>query len=220
MSVGLFMCYNLVFTTDKSVQENALIIIRLLIQRPECLGPALAGDDALGLQKVYDVVTSNKGDDSFNNSMSFSDSTSSFSSSVLFSGSGLDVIILPFYNSLVKLLAWCSPDVERLQAAISNDNNDLRKSVQKNTHHILCSLISKENILGVLALSFECAKALQPKHKGVVLQFLDKVYGFTDVEFLTNLIFKSFTPDIKLALSPEVNIHLMPFLCYFVNVYA
>ena len=55
------------FTVGKSVQENALIIIRLLIQRPECLGPALAGDDALGLEKVYDVTTSDRTDDVFNN---------------------------------------------------------------------------------------------------------------------------------------------------------
>ena len=205
------------FTAGKSVQENALIIIRLLIQRPECLGPALAGDDVLGLQKVYDVVTTNKLDDSMPVNKSFSDSMSinksfsdtvsvtntSFTSQVLFSENGLD-IILPFYNSLVKLLAWCSPDVTRLQTAISNDHNDLRRSVEKNTHHILCSLISKESILGVLALSFETATALQPEHKEVVLQFLDKVYGFTDVEFLTDLLFKSFIPDIKLALSLEV----------------
>ena len=194
------------FIIGKSVQENALIIIRLLIQRPECLGPALAGDDVLGLQKVYDAVTSNKLDYSFANK-SFSDSMSvsntSFTSSVLFGGDGVD-IILPFYNSLVKLLAWCSPDIDRLQTASSSDNNDLRRSVQKNTHHILCSLISKESILGVLALSFEKAEELQPKHKEVVLQFLDKVYGLTDVEFLTNLLFESFIPDIKLALNHEV----------------
>ena len=162
------------------------------------------------------MVTCSKEDDSFNDNMSFSGSNASFSSSVLFSGDDLDIIILPFYNSLVKLLAWCSPDVERLQAAaVSNDKNDLRKSVQKNTHHILCSLISKEDILGVLALSFECGKALQPKHKGVVLQFLDKVYGFTDVGFLTDLISKSFTPDIKLALSPEVKYPSCPFLLIY-----
>ena len=130
-------------------------------------------------------------------------SNTSFTSPVLFSGDGL-VIILPFYNSLVKLLAWCSPDINRLQMAISSNHNDLRRSVQKNTHHILCSLISKEDILGVLALSFETAEALQPRHKEVLLQFLDKVYGFTNVEFLTNLLFKSFIPDIKLALSLEV----------------
>lgn len=193
------------FTVGKSVQENALIIIRLLIQRPECLGPALAGDDALGLEKVYDVTTSDRTNDVFNKSLSDSISISniSFTSSTIFGANSLG-ITLPFYNSLVKLLAWCSPDIDRLQTASSNDNNDLQRSVQRNTHHILCSLISKESILGVLALSFEKAEALLPKHKEVVLQFLDKVYGVTDIEFLTKLLSKSFIPDIKLVLSLKV----------------
>lgn len=121
----------------------------------------------------------------------------------MFFGSSGSQIILPFYNSLVKLLAWCSPDIDRLQTASSN-NNDLQRSVQKNTHHILCSLIGKDNILGVLALPFKVTKILQPKHKEVVLQFLDKVYGCTDAEFITNLLSKSFIPDIKLALSLKV----------------
>lgn len=196
------------FTTGKSIQENALIIIRLLIQRPECLGPALAGDDAIGLEKVYDVTTTDNSDDVFINK-SLSDSISvSFTSSMIFGSSNNLGITLPFYNSLVKLLAWCSPDTEKLQTPSNNNNNDLRRSVQKNTHHILCSLISKESILDVLALSFETVRALQPKHKEVVLQFLDKVYGFTDVEFLTKLLYKSFIPDIKLVLSLKVNHHL------------
>jgi len=169
----------------------------------------LAGDDVLGLDEVYKIATSNQLDETLISNKSLSDSISvsnmSFTSSTLFGGSGLQ-IILPFYNSLVKLLAWCSPDVEHLQTASSYDNNNLSRSVQKNTHNILCSLISKESILGVLALSFETAIGLLPKHKEVVLQFLDKVYGFTDTEFLTNLLFKSFIPDIKLALSLEVNI--------------
>ena len=190
------------YYVGKSVQENALIIIRLLIQRPECLGPALAGD-ALGLEKVYEAVTNDKLDDSQLMSDTISLSSVSFTSSTIFGGSGLQ-IILPFYNSLVKLLAWCSPDIDRLQTTNKNDKNDLQRSVQKNTHHILCSLISKQSILGVLALSFEKAKALLPKHKEVVLQFLDKVYGCTDAKFLTDLLSKSFIPDIKLALNLEV----------------
>lgn len=183
----------------------------------------MAGDDVLGLEKVYEIATKNQLDETLiNKSLSDSISVSnvSFTSSAIFGGSGLQ-IILPFYNSLVKLLAWCSPDIEQLQATRGNsfnDNNNLSRLVQKNTHNILCSLISKENILGVLSLSFETAMGLLPKHKEVVLQFLDKVYGFTDAEFLTNLLFKSFIPDIKLALSLEVNIsYLMVHVCHIVR---
>jgi len=186
--------------TGKSIQENALIIIRLLIQRPECLGPALAGDVSLGLATVYIKVTSDKDLHEPVVTRPFSDSISLNTSSLyLQDGNGTD-IVLPFYNSLVRLLAWCSPDIEQLQCAGTTCTNELERSVQQNTHHILCSLISKEDISNILALPFDESEILSPHHKEVVLQFLDKVYGCTDAEFLTELLCYSFIPDIKLAL--------------------
>jgi len=121
------------------------------------------------------------------------------SSLYLSEGGGTD-IVLPFYNSLVRLLAWCSPDIEQLQCGSSANTNELERSVQENTHHILCSLIKKEDISTILALPFDESEILSPHHKEVVLQFLDKVYGCTNAEFLTELLSYSFIPDIKLAL--------------------
>lgn len=37
------------FTTGESVEENAYMVLRLLIRRPECFGPALQGDGGNGL---------------------------------------------------------------------------------------------------------------------------------------------------------------------------
>lgn len=37
------------FTTGESVEENAYVVLRLLIRRPECFGPALRGDGGEGL---------------------------------------------------------------------------------------------------------------------------------------------------------------------------
>lgn len=37
------------FTTGESVEENAYVVLRLLIRRPECFGPALRGDGGNGL---------------------------------------------------------------------------------------------------------------------------------------------------------------------------
>lgn len=36
-------------TTGESVEENAYVVLRLLIRRPECFGPALRGDGGHGL---------------------------------------------------------------------------------------------------------------------------------------------------------------------------
>ena len=187
-------------STGKSIQENALIIIGLLIQRPECLGPALAGDVSLGLDYVYTAVTSNKDLHEPTLTRSLSDSISINMSSLYLSDGGGTDIVLPFYNSLVRLLAWCSPDIGQLQCGSSANTSELERSVQENTHHILCSLIKKEDISIILALPFDESEILSPHHKEVVIQFLDKVYGCTDAEFLTELLSNSFIPDIKLAL--------------------
>lgn len=37
------------FTTGESVEENAYMVLRLLIRQPECFGPALRGDGGNGL---------------------------------------------------------------------------------------------------------------------------------------------------------------------------
>lgn len=36
-------------TTGESIEENAYVVLRLLIRRPECFGPALRGDGGNGL---------------------------------------------------------------------------------------------------------------------------------------------------------------------------
>lgn len=36
-------------TTGESVEENAYVVLKLLIRRPECFGPALRGDGGNGL---------------------------------------------------------------------------------------------------------------------------------------------------------------------------
>ena len=37
------------FFTGESVEENANVVVRLLIRRPECFGPALRGEGGNGL---------------------------------------------------------------------------------------------------------------------------------------------------------------------------
>lgn len=41
--------------TGESVEENANLVIRLLIRRPECLGPALRGEGEGLLQAIVDA---------------------------------------------------------------------------------------------------------------------------------------------------------------------
>jgi len=45
--VGLLLTH--LFLTGESVEENANVVVRLLIRRPECFGPALRGEGGNGL---------------------------------------------------------------------------------------------------------------------------------------------------------------------------
>lgn len=45
----LFTCLPLSLTQGESVEDNAYVVLRLLIRRPECFGPALRGDGGTGL---------------------------------------------------------------------------------------------------------------------------------------------------------------------------
>lgn len=39
----------LLFSSGESVEENANVVVKLLIRRPECFGPALRGEGGQGL---------------------------------------------------------------------------------------------------------------------------------------------------------------------------
>lgn len=45
----------IIFLTGESVEENANLVIRLLIRRPECLGPALRGEGEGLLRAIIDA---------------------------------------------------------------------------------------------------------------------------------------------------------------------
>lgn len=54
----MYIRYNILynnFITGESVEENANLVIRLLIRRPECLGPALRGEGEGLLRAIIDA---------------------------------------------------------------------------------------------------------------------------------------------------------------------
>jgi len=52
LQYNVFLNY---FRTGESVEENANLVIRLLIRRPECLGPALRGEGEGLLRAIIDA---------------------------------------------------------------------------------------------------------------------------------------------------------------------
>lgn len=53
--IATFSIFFNYFSTGESVEENANLVIRLLIRRPECLGPALRGEGEGLLRAIIDA---------------------------------------------------------------------------------------------------------------------------------------------------------------------
>lgn len=108
-----------VWVNGESVEENANLVIRLLIRRPECLGPALRGEGE-GLLKA--IVDANKMSERITDRRKMMEESAEgtvnlqqFSHPLPESDEDEDYIdtgaaILNFYCTLVDLLGRCAPD--------------------------------------------------------------------------------------------------------------
>ncbi|XP_064602338.1 ryanodine receptor 2-like [Liolophura sinensis] len=154
-----------VWVNGESVEENANLVVRLLIRRPECLGPALRGEGGGLLKamrdgiKMSEQITAARDSNSsqFLTAVNDDDDTggqylfqSKYDFSLLPPEDDEDYIdmggaILNFYSSLVDLLGRCAPDAETIKAGRSDS---LRARA------ILRSLVSMEDLEGVLGLQF------------------------------------------------------------------
>ncbi|KAL3874970.1 hypothetical protein ACJMK2_037916, partial [Sinanodonta woodiana] len=154
-----------VWVNGETVEENANLVVRLLIRRPECLGPALRGEGGGLLKAMKDGIrmseqitaardqasshllsAMNDDDDSggkylFQSKYDFSSLPPEDDEDYVDMGGA----ILSFYGSLVDLLGKCAPDAEAIK---SGRSDSLRARA------ILRSLVSMEDLEGVLGLRF------------------------------------------------------------------
>jgi ryanodine receptor 2 len=204
----------------ESVEENANLIVRLLIRRPDCLGPALRGEGGGLLFAIVNgirmslqiaatqnmqnpivlsaVLDSNSSPDFLTNSkFDFSRTPLEDDEDYIDTGGA----ILSFYTSLVELLGRCAP---------SEDTIKMGKSDSIRVRSILKSLVSMEDLLGVLAIRFilpipsqpalnENLPGIQPIQKMSIVLFLERVYGIPDEHKFFELLETAFLPDIRCA---------------------
>lgn len=124
-----------VWVNGESVEENSNLVVRLLIRKPECLGPALRGEGAGLLRAMQDAISLSESlvgnvDPALRESEDFVD---------------MGEAILNFYSVLVDLLGRCSPDAQQLVQARSD-------SVRARA--ILQSLVPLADLEGVLSMKF------------------------------------------------------------------
>ncbi|XP_067007679.2 ryanodine receptor [Anabrus simplex] len=201
-----------VWVNGESVEENANLVIRLLIRRPECLGPALRGEGE-GLLRA--IIDANKMSERIADRRKMMDEAEGTISGLQFehplpqSEEDEDYIdtgaaILNFYCTLVDLLGRCAPDASVI---LQGKNESLRARA------ILRSLVPLEDLQGVLSLRFtlqnpaageerpksDMPSGLIPGNKQSVVLFLERVYGIETKELFFSLLEEAFLPDLRAA---------------------
>lgn len=201
-----------VWVNGESVEENANLVIRLLIRRPECLGPALRGEGEGLLRAIIDANKMSERIADRRKMMDEAEGTvnmSGFTHPLPESEDDEDYIdtgaaILCFYCTLVDLLGRCAPDV----AVIAQGKNESLRA-----RAILRSLVPLEDLQGVLSLRFtlqnpaageerpksDVPSGLIPGHKQSVVLFLERVYGIETQELFFRLLEDAFLPDLRAA---------------------
>uniref|UniRef100_A0A3B5AHK0 Ryanodine receptor 3 n=1 Tax=Stegastes partitus TaxID=144197 RepID=A0A3B5AHK0_9TELE len=194
-----------VFCNGESVEENANVVVKLLIRRPECFGPALRGeggqgllaamkeaikiseDPALDLPKTPAGVTAGSGEEE---------------GEVIHMGNA----IMSFYSALIDLLGRCAPEMHLINAG---------KGEALRIRAILRSLVPTTDLVGIISIPLnmpainkdgsvtepDMSASFCPDHKAPMVLFLDRVYGIEDQSFLLQMLEVGFLPDLRASAS-------------------
>ncbi|KAL0964499.1 hypothetical protein UPYG_G00324660 [Umbra pygmaea] len=197
-----------VFCNGESVEENAYSVVKLLIRRPECFGPALQGEGGNGLLGAMEEAIRISEDLTIDRPSTAYESNSTLN---ILRDEGDEIIhmghaIMTFYSTLVDLLGRCAPEMHLIHAG----NNDAIR-----IRAILRSLIPIHDLEGVISIQFQIPRLANdgtvvepdpstvfcPDHKAAMVLFLDRVYGIEDQSFLLHLLEVGFLPDLQAAAS-------------------
>ncbi|XP_062938981.1 ryanodine receptor 2 [Cynocephalus volans] len=196
-----------VFCNGESVEENANVVVRLLIRRPECFGPALRGEGGNGLLAVMEEAIKIAEDPSRDGPSPTSGSSKTLDTEeeeddTIHMGNA----IMTFYAALIDLLGRCAPEMHLIHAG---------KGEAIRIRSILRSLIPLGDLVGVISIAFQMPTIAKdgnvvepdmsagfcPDHKAAMVLFLDRVYGIEVQDFLLHLLEVGFLPDLRAAAS-------------------
>uniref|UniRef100_A0A3Q3G5A2 Ryanodine receptor 2b (cardiac) n=1 Tax=Labrus bergylta TaxID=56723 RepID=A0A3Q3G5A2_9LABR len=192
-----------VFCNGESVEENAYVVLKLLIRRPECFGPALRGDGGNGLLAAMEEAIRISEDPSMDGPCTmYQDVVQDDDDDLIHMGHA----IMTFYSALIDLLGRCAPEMHLIQGG---------KGEAIRIRAILRSLIPIQDLEGVISISFEIPSVAKdglvdepdlstvfcPDHKAAMVLFLDRVYGIENQNFLLHLLQVGFLPDLQAAVS-------------------
>ncbi|KTF91196.1 hypothetical protein cypCar_00000226 [Cyprinus carpio] len=196
-----------VFVNGESVEENANVVVKLLIRRPECFGPALRGeggqgllaamkeaikiseDPALDLPNLPEGAAPTVGEDEEEEEVAHMGNS-----------------IMSFYSALIDLLGRCAPEMHLINKG---------KGEALRIRAILRSLVPTKDLVGIISIPLKMPvvnkdgtvtepdmnASFCPEHKAPMVLFLDRVYGIDDQSFLMHLLEVGFLPDLRASAS-------------------
>ncbi|CAL9692587.1 unnamed protein product [Knipowitschia caucasica] len=197
-----------VFCNGESVEENANVVVKLLIRRPECFGPALRGEGGQGLLAAMKEAISI----SENPALDLPPAAATAGSGeeegeVIHMGNA----IMSFYSALIDLLGRCAPEMHLINAG---------KGEALRIRAILRSLVPTSDLVGIISIPLnmpvvnkdgsvtepDMSACFCPDHKAPMVLFLDRVYGIEDQAFLLQLLEVGFLPDLKASASLDTEV--------------
>ncbi|XP_077442696.1 ryanodine receptor 3 [Stigmatopora argus] len=199
-----------VFCNGESVEENANVVVKLLIRRPECFGPALRGEGGQGLLVAMKEAIKISEDPALDLPKPLA---------AVLSGSGekeeeiihMGNAIMSFYSALIDLLGRCAPEMHLINTG---------KGEALRIRAILRSLVPTTDLVGVISIPLtkptvtkdgkvtepDMSACFCPDHKAPMVLFLERVYGIEDQSFLLQLLEVGFLPDLKMAASLDTEV--------------
>ncbi|XP_029114127.1 ryanodine receptor 3 isoform X3 [Scleropages formosus] len=197
-----------VFCNGESVEENSSVVVKLLIRRPECFGPALRGEGGNGLlaaMKEAIKISENPALDLPGGAQRIRSDTSiedEEEEEVVHMGNA----IMSFYSALIDLLGRCAPEMHLINKG---------KGEALRIRAILRSLVPTEDLVGIISIPLkmpvvnkdgtvaepDMSANFCPDHKAPMVLFLDRVYGIEDQSFLLHLLEVGFLPDLRASAS-------------------
>ncbi|XP_064421057.1 ryanodine receptor 3 isoform X3 [Latimeria chalumnae] len=197
-----------VFVNGESVEENANVVVKLLIRHPECFGPALRGEGGHGLLAAMQEAIKISEDPALDLPSVSQEPKKELGAEEeeeeerIHTGNA----ILSFYSALIDLLGRCAPEMHLIQAG---------KGEPIRIRAILRSLVPTEDLVGIISVPLklptinkdgtisepDMSAVFCPDHKAPMVLFLDRVYGIEDQSFLLHLLEIGFLPDLRASAS-------------------
>ncbi|KAK9409673.1 ryanodine receptor 3-like [Crotalus adamanteus] len=169
----------------ESVEENACVLVKLLIRRPECFGPALRGEGGNGLlaamQEAIKISENPALDLTSQGSKRKFLEEDEEEEEIVHMGNA----IMSFYSALIDLLGRCAPELHLIQTG---------KGEAIRIRSILRSLVPTEDLVGIISIPLKLptinkdgtitepnmSATFCPDHKAPMVLFLDRVYDNCD----------------------------------------